>query len=422
MNRRLRQFEDCPQQATAFSQHLDTAEEYLSVDNTELSSRLRVSNSFIEAIDILLHRIGTAPSVEHATMRVLIGRRLEGVLERMRDAVESGRVCSETKGYDFLDRLIDNNSLYHRVVSQLKGVFSYRERIEILKEAIRFSDSVANPVAWKTFKAITFGALASVYAVARDFEKAIETLEEAYLWRSQDVGPDESVLQNITFQLCSYLASTGKYDRMLEYLQVAVDCLISGADASVVTVPSFSYTPCEALLLAASSSFLCILHLPLDHAQRQDIFAKTFNMIFECLEKCIEVTSAASSRLAGGIPYKLNVFADRPIPLDIEFDSKKLLQLFCKLYDLYRYPTTEKEGLRRVYNDMVVTWDYYRLKCHEVFMDVKLADSVVERLVDFTETYEGPFFWSDLRTEGIAVFLLGHSIQHTAYSILREYN
>jgi tetratricopeptide (TPR) repeat protein len=407
MDGRLRGFSFYPREVTAISLDLDTAEAYLSVNNPELACRLRVSNLFIASIDALQSGMKFFAPAEQANVRILC-RRVKNILDRTREAVESLRVCSDEKDCDFSARLGYNFERYFVALINISGILSYRERIETFEAALAEPPASIFCVGGPLRSSITC-ALACAFANAKDLNKAIDILEKAYLERSELVGPDDIHLQVIAMQLCEMLAGEGEYDRMLEYLEVAMDCTkwlyLNNPDP---TVPRQRNNTCSELWFSGvASSVKCLSYLPVDHSQRNAAYAMAFQMATACLKACIRdapkshvTPSESKSAIAF---YLLTMFNENHIPSDITFDHDELLGLLSELYDLYR-PNLEQHQsptrrqmflspMRCVYNDMVTIYKWLRLRCLEGRIDPSSIDegvmnSVMARMDDYNKNMD----------------------------------
>jgi tetratricopeptide (TPR) repeat protein len=244
-------------------------------------------------------------------------------------------VCSDKKDYDFSAELICSFEQYFCCVINVDGIFSFHERIEIVHEALAETPKGIFCVEGSLRPSIVC-ALARAYTDANDINKAKEVLERAYMERSEVVGPDDVHLQRITLQLCQMLAEEGEYDRMLEYLEVAMDGTKWFFDNPGPKAPFVFCHAFGALLTAVASSFRCISYLPVDHVQRRDVYARAFQMMAVCLKACIrDAPRLPSIPLEEVAIYSFSMFED-DIPLDIDFDHEELLRLLVTLYDLYR--------------------------------------------------------------------------------------
>jgi tetratricopeptide (TPR) repeat protein len=243
--------------------------------------------------------------------------------------------------------------------------------------------------------------LATAYADANEVDKAVDILEKAYVERSEEVGPDDEHLQGITILLCQMLAVEGEYDRMLEYLEVTMDGTKWFFDHPDPKSSCHISNPFELWFSAVASSFKCLSFLPLDHAQRRAMYARTFQMAIECVQACIRDApkSLSSSSESEWISrYSTAMFNEIWIPLDIEYDYEELLRLLSELYDLYRSyldqhqsPSNCKVLLLRLgclYDEMVTIYNCARSRVLEglitpTSIDEGLFNSVIARLDDY---------------------------------------
>jgi hypothetical protein len=199
------------------------------------------------------------------------------------------------------------------------------------------------------------------------------------------------------------LAERGEYDRMLEYLEVAVDGAkwFFGNPDNPAPLSALN-AACKSLFFAVASSFNCLRYLPADHAQRKAVYAKTFQMATECVQACIRDATRAHGRPSEGIAlYSEVMFFENWVPVDIEFDHEEFLLLLIELYDLYRpyldqhqSPSTREVWFLRlgcVYNDMATIYNCTRSRILEghispASIDQGLFNSVVARLDDCRKT------------------------------------
>jgi hypothetical protein len=251
--------------------------------------------------------------------------------------------------------------------------------------------------------------LASTFESANEVEKAKDILERAYMERSEVVGPDDAHLQAITLQLCRMLAVEGEHDRMLEYLEVAMDgtkwLFDNHPDPQV---PCKLDNTCSELWFSVVGwSFKCLSYLPVDHVQRRAVYARTFQMAKECLKACIRdapkphVTSSG----AGGMVafYLLTMFDEELIPTDIDFDYEELLRLLSELDDLYRsyldhYPSSRVRllllsPLRFVNDDMATIYECVRSRILEgrissSSIDLEFFKTILARMSDCSKNIE----------------------------------
>jgi hypothetical protein len=364
-------FKDCPMQAVEISRNLEVAEDYLSRDS-ELATRLRVASSFLIGLDGLLLQ-SISPGVDWGDVNNShdLYIRLKTILSKIKEAVTSGRVYSNSKDFDFSEGIFIIENRYHHVVSKL----------------------------------------VSDYIAAGYTRKALDMAEEQYCLRSEIFGPADGELQLITLQICKILSILGELDRMLEYLDVAMDNIklhpVSGKEDFQIS---------DQLYVETEAFFICAASLPLAHPKRRDTFAYAFQRASECFETQIKCESITHE-----IKFRTTSFFRRIYEDGIEFDAERFLGLLQQTYDMYlsygRY-----EELFDTTKDIVhvLSYIYERLRV-DIISSSSVNWSVVTNHLDkfklFVKT-KAPLHVSQLNEQLVVATLKANSIEITRLELL----
>jgi hypothetical protein len=293
MNRKVALFKDCPKQAEVLLHHLAVAEAYLPKD-PDLIPRLRVSRSFLVSLFCLQRSIIDCADWACLNNSHDLYSRLRYILSGVRKAVESGRVHDDST---------DVGSTFSVLVDELEYDVN-----------------------------VIISMLSNHYLKVDDPLKALALAEEQYCLRSERFGPDDIDLQRTTLQICKILSVLHDYERMMDYLDVAMERVNYRADHGKGVVS----TVCYQLFLETDAFFVCAASLPLDHPRRLATFAKAFQLASECFKAQIEYMTTAAScerRTCRTTSFIQGICKNDEIV--VEFETDELLALLRQLYDIY---------------------------------------------------------------------------------------